>query len=126
MIVVELLEVAADDGLVLFGHALLFLPSSPSARSGDIFGNSQMLVMRTVEGSAHAICQFVGAEQTVGLHHPSFAVDPLRLYRVEPRALLGKQAGQDAYPAPAPLDLPVVGGIHSLTFLEVCQEALSQ
>src|SRR3712207_9314822 len=70
-----------------------------------------MLVMRTVEGSTHAICQFVGAEQTtVGLHHPSFAVDPLRLYRVEPRALLGKQAGQDAYSAPAPLDLPVVGG----------------
>src|SRR3712207_2063577 len=70
-----------------------------------------MLVMRTVEGRTHAICQFVGAEQTtVGLHHPSFAVDPLRLYRVEPRALLGKQAGQDAYSAPAPLDLPVVGG----------------
>src|ERR671911_2682345 len=85
-------------------------PFLPSARSGDIFGNGQMLVMWTVKGSADAICQFVGAEQAVGFHHPSLAVDPLRLYRIEPRTLLGKQAGQDAYPAPALLDLPVVRG----------------
>ena len=57
-----------------------------------------MLIMWTVKGSADAICQFVGTEQAVGFYHPSLAVDPLRLYRIEPRTLLGKQAGQDAYP----------------------------
>jgi hypothetical protein len=84
--------------------------------------------MRTVEGSTHAICQFVGAEQTtVGLHHPSFAVDPLRLYRVEPRALfLGSKQGRMRTPRPLLLTCRLWEVIHSLTSSEVCQEALSR
>jgi len=52
-----------------------------SAGSGDIFGNRQMLVVRTVKGNTDAICQFTGGEQAVGFYHPSLAVYPLRLYR---------------------------------------------
>jgi hypothetical protein len=85
-------------------------PKVPSARSGDIFGNGQMRVMRTVKGSTDAICQVVGAEQAVGFHHPSLAVDPLRLYRIEPRTLFRQQATYDPHPSAAPSDLPVVGG----------------
>jgi hypothetical protein len=46
-----------------------------------------MFVMRTLKSSAGSFGQLVGREQTIGLYHPPFAVNPLGLYRVEPRAL---------------------------------------
>jgi hypothetical protein len=67
-----------------------------------------MLVVRTSKRRADPICQLVGAQQTVRLYHPAFAVDPLGLYRVEPGALLGEQAGDDPHPLPALFNLPVM------------------
>src|SRR5215211_4666578 len=72
--------------------------TAPSARSGDIFGDGQMLVVRTSEGRADSLGQLVGTEQTVGLNYLALAVNPLGLYGVEPRALLGQQAGDDPHP----------------------------
>src|SRR5215213_4804075 len=69
-----------------------------SARSGDIFGDGQMLVVRTSEGRADSLGQLVGTEQTVGLNYLALAVNPFGLYGVEPRALLGQQAGDDPHP----------------------------
>src|SRR5215210_1817211 len=68
-----------------------------------------MLVMQTVEGRTGAICQLPGGEQAVGFHHPSFAVYPLGLYRVEPRALFRQQAAYDPHSFAACFDPPVVG-----------------
>src|SRR5829696_7298942 len=60
----------------------------PSARSGDIFGDGQMLVVRTPECRADSLGQFVGTEHSIGLYNLALAVDPLGLYRIEPRTLL--------------------------------------
>jgi|SRR5918912_4248932 hypothetical protein len=46
-----------------------------------------MLVMRTIEDRANSIGKLVSAEQSLGLCDLAFAVDPLRLYCVEPGAL---------------------------------------
>src|SRR5215207_9383715 len=62
--------------------------SNPSARSGDIFGDGQMLVVRTPECRADSLGQFVGTEHSIGLYNLALAVDPLGLYRIEPRTLL--------------------------------------
>src|SRR5215217_2175825 len=48
-----------------------------SARSSNIFGNGQMLVMRTVEDRADSLGQLVSREQPLGLYHLALAVDPL-------------------------------------------------
>ena len=66
-----------------------------SARSGDIFGDRQMFVMRTIEGCTHSLGQLVGAKQTVSFHYPAFAMNPLRLYGIELRALFGQQTAYD-------------------------------
>jgi hypothetical protein len=68
-----------------------------------------MLVVRTIEGGTGAICQLPGAEQAAGFHHPSFAMDPFGLYRIEPRALDGQQAAYDPHPTAACFDPPIVG-----------------
>src|SRR5215210_6570412 len=57
-----------------------------------------MLVVRTSEGRANSLGQLVGTEQTVGLNYLALAVNPFGLYGVEPRALLGQQAGDDPHP----------------------------
>src|SRR5215207_2604763 len=62
--------------------------TGPSARSGDIFGDGQMLVVRTPECRADSLGQFVGTEHSIGLYNLALAVDPLGLYRIEPRTLL--------------------------------------
>src|SRR5215216_7326657 len=69
-----------------------------------------MLVVRTSECHADPSCQLVGTEHSIALHHLSFAVWPLGLYRVEPRASSREQTGQDAHSATTVLDFPVVGG----------------
>src|SRR5215207_8748806 len=82
----------------------------PSARSGDIFGNGQVLVVRTSKSRADPLGQLVGTKQTLGLDHLAFAVNPLGLDRVEPRALLGQQTTDDPHSrtAAALFDLSVV------------------
>src|SRR5215208_7469392 len=57
-----------------------------------------MLVVRTSERRADSFGQLVGAQQTVGLDHLAFAVNPLGLYGIEPRALLRQQASNDPHP----------------------------
>ena len=74
-----------------------------SARSGDIFGDGHMLVVRTSEGRADSLGQLVGTEQTVDLNYLALAVNPFGLYCVEPRALLGQQTTDDPHPLPSRL-----------------------
>jgi hypothetical protein len=75
-----------------------------------------MRFVDTAEGPADPISEFVCAEQPLGLDHLSLAVDPFRLYRIEPRTLLGKQAGHYAHSAATIFDLAVVG-CHPVTHL---------
>src|SRR3954464_4884993 len=75
----------------LFGKSL----DGSSARSGDLFGKGQVLVMRAIKGRAHPLGQLVGTQQTLRLHHAPLAVHPLGLYRVQPRALLRQKAAYD-------------------------------
>lgn len=51
-----------------------------------------MLIMRTTEELADPICELISAKQSLELCDLAFAVDPLGLYGVEPRALGGQQA----------------------------------
>src|SRR5215210_9580890 len=57
-----------------------------------------MFVVRAVESCADSFGQFVGAEQTVGLYHLTFAMNPLGLHSIEPRTLLGQQTSDDPHP----------------------------
>src|SRR5215204_326461 len=69
-----------------------------------------MLVMRTTKDPADPVGEFVGAQQTVELDNFSFPMNPLGLYGVQPRALLGQEAAH--YPhsgfAPALFDSAVM------------------
>src|SRR4029453_302212 len=67
-----------------------------------------MFVMRTIEGCTHSVGQLVGAKQAVSFHHPAFAMNPLRLYGIEPRALFEQQTAYDPEPFTCALDRPVV------------------
>jgi hypothetical protein len=67
-----------------------------------------MLVVRTPECRADSLGQFVGTEHSIGLYNLALAVDPLGLYRIEPRALFGQQTAYDPHPASALFDLTVV------------------
>jgi hypothetical protein len=64
--------------------------------------------MRTAEDPANPLCEFIGAQQTVGLDHFALAVNPFGLYRVEPRALLGQKADDNPHSISALFDLAVV------------------
>src|SRR5215203_2242628 len=68
-----------------------------------------MRLMGTAEDPADSLGQLIGAEQLIGLYHLALGVDPHRLYRVQPRALLGKKADDDAYPQAGLSDLAIVG-----------------
>ena len=82
--------------------------------------------MRTVEDRAYSFDRLVSREQSVGLDRLTFAMNPLGLHRVEPRALFGQKAAYDPYSFAAVLDFSVVSGDHPLTPLEMCQLVLSQ
>src|SRR5919107_669400 len=75
-----------------------------------------MRFVDTAEGPADPIGEFVSAEQPLGLDHLSLAVNPFGLDGVEPRTLLGKQAGHYPHSAATIFDLAVVGG-HPVTHL---------
>src|SRR5215208_3054112 len=64
--------------------------------------------MRTTEDPANPLGKLVGAQQTVGLYHLALAVDPLGLYGIQPRTLLGQKAAYDPHSLPAPFDLAVM------------------
>jgi hypothetical protein len=67
-----------------------------------------MFVMRTIEGCTHSLGQLVGAKQAVSFHYSAFAMNPLRLYEIEPRTLFGQQTAYDPEPFTCALDRPVV------------------
>ena len=83
--------------------------------------------MSTTKDLADPIRELVSREHPIGLDRLAFAMNPLGLYRVEPRALLGKKAGHTMRtPLSLSFTLRLWAAIHFLTNLEMCQEALSQ
>lgn len=66
--------------------------------------------MWTTKDPADPVGELVSAQQTVGFDHFALAVDPLGLYGVESRALLGQKATHDPHSgfAPAVFDPAVV------------------
>jgi hypothetical protein len=56
-----------------------------------------MFVMRTTENPAHPFGKLICSEQSIGLDHLSFSMNPFGLYGVKPRTFLGKQATDDPH-----------------------------
>ena len=71
-----------------------------------------MLVVRTTEDPADPICELISAEQSLRRCDFAFAMNPLGLDRIEPRALGRQKAGNYAHPSFATIvfDFSVVGG----------------
>src|SRR5215218_6364504 len=71
-----------------------------------------MLFVSTAEDFANPLGEFVSTEQPLGLNYLAFAVDPLGLYCIEPRALGGQQTRHYPHPsfATTVFDSAVVGG----------------
>src|SRR5215212_11789053 len=67
-----------------------------------------MLVMWTAEDPANPLGKLVCAQQTFGLYHLTFAMDPLGLYGVQPRALFWQKAAYYPHSFAAVLDAAVV------------------
>src|SRR5215204_1745570 len=67
-----------------------------------------MLVMRTTEDPTDPVGKLVSAQQTLWLDHLPLAAHPLRLYGVQPRALLGQKTAYDSHSFAALSDLAVV------------------
>ena len=65
--------------------------------------------MRTTEDPADSVGELISAKRSLGLRDLAFAVDPLGLYRIEPRALGGQRARYYPNPNAACFDLAVVG-----------------
>ncbi len=66
---------------------------------------------------ADALFEFGGREQAVRIKHAATGMEPARLNRIEPGALDGQEAGQDANATTSRLDLLVVSanpGAHVL------------
>src|SRR4051794_25605716 len=67
-----------------------------------------MRLMGAAVGIGDALGELIDGEQAVGFEDAALAMDPGRLDGVEPRALDGQVAGDDADAVAAPLDLSVV------------------
>jgi hypothetical protein len=78
------------------------------ARSGDLLGNGEMLVMRTIEDPANPIGKFVCSKHSIGLYNFSLAVHPLGLDGVQPRTPLRKKATDGPHTFTALLEAAVV------------------
>ncbi len=88
-----------------------------------------MLIVRTTEDPTDPICELISTEQPLGLNYLAFAMDPLPLYSIEPRALGRQKARHYPHPgfATTVFDPAVVGGDPApLTSWLLCQLALSQ
>src|SRR5918992_6076248 len=82
-----------------------------------------MIVVRTLKGGTDSFGQLVGPEQPVSLYDSSFAMNPLGLHRIEPRALFGQQAAYDPHPFSTPFDRPVVRVdplLHFMAYVPAC------
>ena len=71
-----------------------------------------MFLVSAAEDTANTIGKLVGSEQSLGLSNLAFAMDPLWLDGVQPRALFGQKARNYAHPSFATfgLNLAVMGG----------------
>ena len=67
-----------------------------------------MLIMWTAEDPADPLSKLVCAQRILRLYHLTFAMDPLGLYGVQPRALFGQKAAYDPHSIPAVFDLAVM------------------
>src|SRR3954462_6646621 len=67
-----------------------------------------MWLMGAAVGVGDAVGELLDGEQAVGFDDAALAMDPGRLDGIEPRALDGQVAGDDADPIAALLDLSVV------------------
>lgn len=87
-----------------------------------------MFLVSAAEDTANTIGKLVGSEQSLGLGNLAFAMDPLGLDRVQPRALLGRRHATMRTPASLPLVLTsrLWAAIQLRTSLLLCQEAFSQ
>src|SRR5918993_4119501 len=68
-----------------------------------------MLFVSTAEDFANPLGELVSTEQPLGLNYLAFAVDPLGLYCIEPRALGRQQTWHYPNPTAARFDTAVVG-----------------
>jgi hypothetical protein len=86
-----------------------------------------MLLVSTAEDVANPLGELVSTEQPLGLYDLAFAMNPLGLNRVEPRALGGQQRhGTIRTPRPLALTRRLCAAIQPLTSRLLCQLALSQ
>src|SRR3712207_2960367 len=69
-----------------------------------------MRLVGTAENVADPLCEFLSTKQPLGLYDLSLTVDPFGLDRIEPGALLGKQAGHYAHSPAALFDPSVMLG----------------
>src|SRR3954447_665588 len=89
-----------------------------SATAGDLLWEGKMRLVGAAQGLAGALLHLPRGEQAVGRDGAPLAVDPLGRERVEPGALDGQLAGDDAHARARPLDAAVVvaqPGAHLLT-----------
>src|SRR5215210_3988043 len=82
-----------------------------------------MLLVSTAEDPANPVGELVSTEQPLGLNYFAFAMNPLRLDGIEPRALGRQQTPHYPDPMAAGFDFAVVGGdpaSHLMAFMPAC------
>src|SRR5215204_6791059 len=82
-----------------------------------------MFFVITAEEPANPLSELVSTEHSLGLNYLAFAVNPLGLDRIEPRAPGGQQTRHYADPTAPILDLAVLGGdplFHLSAFVPAC------
>ena len=85
-----------------------------------------MLFVSTAEDFANPLGELVSTEQPLGLNYLAFAVNPLGLYCIEPRALGSNRHGTIRTPWPLALTQRLWALIQPLSSWLLCQLALSQ
>jgi hypothetical protein len=91
-----------------------------SAESGDLFGHEEMRLLRTAIIGTDPSFQLLSTQNTVSFRNIAFAMNPLRLDWVEPRAFGGQEARENTHALPGLLDRSVMAlepGTNNLTFV---------
>src|SRR5258708_17224237 len=68
-----------------------------------------MMFPVSTKGSADALLELVGRQQTGRLDHTAFAMNPLGFDRIEPGAFDRQRTGKNSYAAPPVSDRTIVG-----------------
>src|SRR5207248_11761000 len=80
----------------------------PSAESGDLLWEGQMLLVGAIQRGACTLRRLPGRQQAARLDGAALAAGPLRLDRVEPGALDGQLADDEAHAAALLFDAAIV------------------